>query len=106
MAKDEPRKEELSNFIIESNLQNWMGIDEEIQSMKSRIENATDSLNSAKLNLDKFHQIEEEVESAMEPKRRELNEIFGDSGDTEDDWKLLNPKFSQDDLKGLDSLKG
>ena len=77
-----------------------MGIEEEVDSMKSRIQSASDVLNSAKSSLEKLKEIEDEVEAALEPKRQNLRELFGEPEDEAEDWKLLNPKFSQDDLKG------
>ena len=77
-----------------------MGIEEEVDSMKSRIQSASDVLTSAKSSLEKLKEIEDEVEAALEPKRQNLRELFGEPEDEADDWKLLNPKFSQDDLKG------
>jgi len=93
--------DQLINVISETNIQNWMGIEEEVDSMKSRILSATDVLNSAKSSLEKLKEIEDEVEAALEPKRQNLRELFGEPEDEAEDWKLLNPKFSQDDLKGL-----
>lgn len=78
-----------------------MGIEEEVDSMKSRIQSASDVLTSAKSSLEKLKEIEDEVEAALEPKRQNLRELFGDPEDEAEDWKLLNPKFSQDDLKGI-----
>ena len=82
-----------------------MGIEEEVDSMKSRILSATDVLNSAKSSLEKLKEIEDEVEAALEPKRQNLRELFGEPEDEAEDWKLLNPKFSQDDLKGKSLVK-
>jgi len=93
--------DQLTNVITETNIQNWMGIEEEVDSMKSRIQSASDVLTSAKSSLEKLKEIEDEVEAALEPKRQNLRELFGEPEDEADDWKLLNPKFSQDDLKGL-----
>ena len=77
-----------------------MGIEEEVESMKSRIQSASDVLANAKSSLEKLKEIEDEVEAALEPKRQNLRELFGEPEDEPEDWKLLNPKFSQDDLKG------
>ena len=88
-------------MISETNIQNWMGIEEEVDSMKSRIQSASDVLTSAKSSLEKLKEIEDEVEAALEPKRQNLRELFGEPEDEAEDWKLLNPKFSQDDLKGI-----
>jgi len=93
--------DQLTNVISETNIQNWMGIEEEVDSMKSRIQSASDTLANAKSSLEKLKEIENEVEAALEPKRQNLRELFGEPEDEAEDWKLLNPKFSQDDLKGL-----
>ena len=77
-----------------------MGIEEEVESMKSRIQSASDVLANAKSSLEKLKEIEDEVEAALEPKRQNLRELFGEPENEPEDWKLLNPKFSQDDLKG------
>jgi len=93
--------DQLMNIISETNIQNWMGIEEEVESMKSRIQSATGVLVNAKSSLEKLKEIEDEVEAALEPKRQNLRELFGEPENEPEDWKLLNPKFSQDDLKGL-----
>ena len=50
----------------------------------------------------KLSEIEENAEKALEEHKQNLKSIVGDISPDEDElWRTLNPKFSQNDLKGL-----
>lgn len=50
----------------------------------------------------KLNEIEENAELALEEHKQNLKSIVGDISPDEDElWRTLNPKFSQNDLKGL-----
>ena len=57
---------------------------------------------AANATLAKLNEIEENAELALEEHKQNLKSIVGDISPDEDElWRTLNPKFSQNDLKGL-----
>jgi len=78
------------------------GLDQELSSMRQRIVEQQELSSKAQGTLEKLREIEENAEAALAEHKQTLSEMLGDSDATEDElWRTLNPKFSQNDLKGL-----
>ena len=77
------------------------GLDQELTSMRQRISEHQANLEQANGTLNKLKEIEENAEKALEEHKQNLMSIVGDTTDEDEQWRTLNPKFSQNDLKGL-----
>jgi len=92
--------EKLSSYISDIGPESSLGLDQEADSMMVRIKEAESRLAASRDSLKRLNELEAEVEHSLADKKQEISNLLGDDND-EEVWKLLNPKFSNDDLKGL-----
>ena len=92
--------EKLSSYISDIGPESSLGLDQEADSMMVRIKEAESRLAASRDSLKRLNDLEAEVEHSLADKKQEISNLLGDDND-EEVWKLLNPKFSNDDLKGV-----